>query len=386
MQVYRYLILEDISYATRSANAFQKLSLAVDELKGRIIIPNGHKEWIHEAYQSSVEPVCVPEFMIKRGLRKILQPFIALLIFIKTRKSGYTWILPVSNETSLFAAVLMGVCGADLWLTTWDPPGVSVRNRPNAFARFRCFLMDWLLCQALRRSQGLILNLHHGFCDGRIPQHLMDRVHSFVNGTCVEHCENLARQARKVRARIGINSRVEQDKGCDELRDVIVEVCKRNKEVTVVWIGVGDQRERIVSEIRAAGLGEERVAMPGALEHDEALQLLATATLALNFYHDQPSLRWNYILKAPEFLSLGVPIVMTNTPGAREYVKSGVNGVLIEKQTTSDIADMILRMLQDQALLSKMAKAACEASKQYAWEKINSEIARVIRNAYVGND
>lgn len=385
MDNFRYLISENIRYATRSANAFQKLSLVVDELKGRIIIPNGHKEWIHDAYQDSVDSVRVPEFMLKKGLRKILQPLVTFLVFVRTRRSGFRWILPVSNETSLLAAVIMGIFGADLWLTTWDPPGVSVRDRSDAVARFRCFLMDRLLCFALKHSQGLILNLHPGFCEGRIPQRLMPRVHSFVNGTCVESCRELAKRARKVPARIGINSRVEKGKGCDELRDVILDVCAKNKEVTVVWIGVGDQYDRVVSEIRAAGLGEDRVMMPGSVNHSEALQWLATASLALNFYHDLPSLRWNYVLKAPEFLSLGVPIIMTNTPGAREYVKTGVNGVLIEDLTTSNISSLILRMLQDQTELSNMAKAASEGSLQYSWEKINSEIARVMRNAYAKN-
>lgn len=375
---YRYMVLEEMQYATRSANAFQKIRLVVENLHGRLIVPEGHGDWVHKDFQSAIDFVRVPRFLTSRRLRKIAHPVVAVLIYLQKRRERFCWILPVSNETSIFSSLLLGCFGASLWLTTWDPPGVGVRDRQDRLSRMRCKMMDWLLCVSLRKAKGLILNLHPGFCEGKISKQLMPKVHTFINGTCVAHCKEIARLACKVQGRVGINAQVEIGKGCNELRDVIIGVCRKNENVSVVWIGGGSQFNRILSEIRSAGLGEDRVTMTGPTKHDEALKYLATSSLGLNFYRDVPSLRWNYVLKAPEFLSLGVPLVTTRSPGVEVYITDGLNGVVTKSRDVSDVSEAILSTIATPDKILRMAESASCSAEQFSWDAINKQIASAI--------
>lgn len=378
MRQYRYLVLSDTSYASKNANGYQKLKLVENSLSGRIVIPKGREQWVHAEFRTNAERITLPAFLLTKLMSKIFQPLLALMVAYRYRGSGVRWIYPVSNEFTLGAAWLLGLCGVSPWLVMWDPPGVSLRDGKNRRARVRCAIMDFMLRKAVAVSRGLLLNLHPGFCDGRMTSKQLSKVHCFVNGSQVEACRTVVGDMVKIPGRIGINSQMEPEKGCWRLCEVIERLCRDVPSASIVWIGSGSCYGRIVDRFDSMGLLGRRVFLPGFKPHDEALKLMAASSLGLNFYEDMPSLRWNYVLKLPEFMALGIPIVSPDLPGSREYLLKTGAGELFPAGDVDGAIKAVVKIINDDGLLRDMAKCACEAAAKYSWDRINENIAKVI--------
>ncbi|MCA0132686.1 glycosyltransferase family 4 protein [Winogradskyella alexanderae] len=80
-----------------------------------------------------------------------------------------------------------------------------------------------------------------------------------------------------------------------------------------------------------------------------------------------------------EALSVGLPIITTNTPGCKETVKKGYNGILIEPQNQKSLNDAMEFFLKNKHLIEEMGIN----SRKYAQERfdvkiINKELINLI--------
>jgi len=72
----------------------------------------------------------------------------------------------------------------------------------------------------------------------------------------------------------------------------------------------------------------------------------------------QPSLSEAFSQVIMEAMGVGLPVVATNVGGAGEIIESGVNGVLIEPNDVSAIADEVIRLSGDPELRQRLGRAA----------------------------
>jgi len=368
-----YLLLEDISCYADCSNARQKIRLVGETLKGVVFIPKGRRDLIPpEAKDGNFEEVDAPHGIL------------ALVRFLRARRgklSGFGY--AVSNETTFLKSIVLSLfSGVPTVLFCWDPPGVSVQNRRDIVSRFRIFAMDWLMALAVRCSKGMILNLHPGFLEGRFARSVQRKIFAFPNGTTIEKNLAYANAGKRVPKRFAVACRVNEQKGCWDVANYFVKLYQRDSEVSLVWIGGGKDRE-VYQYLLDKGVPDDHIVMPGDLPRDEALKYIATASWAINMYPDVPSLRWNYVLKAPEFLSFGLPIVTNDVPGIGEYAVDGETGVVFNSGVLDQAVEKTLNALRDGARHEKMCVAARERSLKYDWLLINRAIADRI-NALLG--
>ncbi|HHT9146927.1 MAG: glycosyltransferase family 4 protein [Syntrophales bacterium] len=79
-----------------------------------------------------------------------------------------------------------------------------------------------------------------------------------------------------------------------------------------------------------------------------------------------------------EAAACGRPIVTTNTPGCREIVKNGENGLLVPVRNTLDLADAIQSLIENPELRQKMGARGREiVVSEFAIEKVISETMTV---------
>jgi len=365
---------------TRNANAYQKIRLAVENLHADLLIPAGRKSALpceFQNYEKIVE-MSMPWWL------KMLFPwktgpigmFIALAKWCRTNQK--TLILPVSNEFTLVGAIFATFL-SPIWILCWDPPGVSVRNRNNILSKFRCWIMDCLLCRATQLSRGLILNLHGEFVKD-FNQADRAKVHVFPNGTDYEFNRRCARGIAHIHGRVAVNSTFSRDKGCWNIADLFVQLWHQDNKRSLIWVGAGPEIESVREYFIKRGLPDSSFVL-GKLPHEIALRQLSSCSIALCMYNDIPSLRWNYILKAPEFLSLGIPVVASNLPGVAQYIQNGNNGYLIDPSNTNMILDKLNALLRDEKMLRIMSEFSIHSVQQYDWRIINKEIANKIVEA-----
>ena len=150
-----------------------------------------------------------------------------------------------------------------------------------------------------------------------------------------------------------------------------------DNEVSLVWIGGGLDHE-VFQYMVEKGVPADRLFMPGDIGRDVALPYIATATYGLNLYPDTQNLKWNYLLKLPEFLSFGLPIISNNLPGSLEYVREGVTGIVVQCGNIKEAAERTYELINDPIRTKQMSENAIRLAQQYAWHEINSKMANCI--------
>lgn len=370
MKPVAYPIFGDISCYADCSNARQKVRLAGETLKGLVVVPSGRRDWVPEEYCGPVQEVPFLPRTIWGRLR--------LVRSLRHQIGG--WGRTVSNELTFFEGILLSLfSGVKIVLFCWDPPGNTVRNRSDWVCRFRSWLMDLLMNVAVCVSSGMILNLHPGFLEGRCWARARKKIHVFPNGTTLAKNIQIAAQGQKVPKRFGMACRINELKGCWDAVNFFVALWQRDPEVSLLWVG-GGKTDEVKTALLAKGIPARQLIFPGDLPREKTLPLLATCSFALNFYPDVPSLRWNYLLKAPEFLSMGLPVVTNDLPGIGEYVKDGVTGVVFPTSEIEVGVEKTLRILADPQLEQRLRAQAESHAANYDWLAIHERMAVVIRD------
>lgn len=83
-----------------------------------------------------------------------------------------------------------------------------------------------------------------------------------------------------------------------------------------------------------------------------------------------------------EAMACGVPVVSTRCPsGPDEIINDGVNGLLVPSEDVDALAKVILRLLKDESLRSRLAKAGMKRAEDFRIEKMVSEYEKCFEKA-----
>ena len=154
------------------------------------------------------------------------------------------------------------------------------------------------------------------------------------------------------------------------LEAVAAYVRKYGDDVRLMIVGEGEIKPAVQSQIDRLGLGDI-VKLRGSL-HGAAVQ---------SAYEDSDlllltSTNESFGLVLIEAMTKGLPIVSVNIPAVRNVVTSGVNGLLVEP-VPGAVAAAIHTLLVDRSLYSAVSRNNLAKSRDYGWEVIAEEIARV---------
>jgi glycosyltransferase involved in cell wall biosynthesis len=80
---------------------------------------------------------------------------------------------------------------------------------------------------------------------------------------------------------------------------------------------------------------------------------------------------------------LGRPVVCTECDATRDYVRDGVNGLLVGMSDPMDVREKLMRLASDEALYIKLCAGAREWAEQNAdpvvyRNRINAIVSRVV--------
>lgn len=273
-------------------------------------------------------------------------------------------------------------------LFCWDPPGIYWRDRKDWLARIRCWALNQLQSAAIMCSRVTIFNLHRGFAEANLWRCAVKRCEFFPNGVCLEERLRAVEGIAHVPHRLAINNAFMRGKGCFFVADVLAKLKQNIPDLSIAWVGAdcGDL-EAVREELQAAGFDFAReVVHFGPAGFDESAKVLATASVALNAYPDVPSLRWNYVLKIPEFLAYGLRVVSADLPGSALYGT--------ETFRAGDVDDAVAKLVaafNSSSMPLETEKASkhlnLQTSKphtlsnlsQWDWQTINHQIAEKVR-------
>jgi glycosyltransferase involved in cell wall biosynthesis len=176
-------------------------------------------------------------------------------------------------------------------------------------------------------------------------------------------------------------ARLLQDKGVREFVEAVRLVRRRGVALRAVVAGAPDRSHpHAISETELnAWRAEGVVELPGFVA--EIPELLRAASIAVlpSYYGEGVPL---FLLEA---LASGVPVITTNSPGCRDTVVDGSNGILIPPRDPVALADAIERLSRDEALRAAMGRAGrALAEERFAKEQVGAEVCALYSRIIAG--
>jgi glycosyltransferase involved in cell wall biosynthesis len=145
-------------------------------------------------------------------------------------------------------------------------------------------------------------------------------------------------------------------------------------------------RERVPARLFILGSGE----LEGALRQRIAERKLE-ADVVLCGFQENP---WKYIARADVFvltsryegfgnvlveaMACGVPVVATSSPGTREIVSDGVDGLLVDRHEAAAVAAALERLLTDEALHPRLSAGALASAERFSLPVIAAAYDRAL--------
>jgi glycosyltransferase involved in cell wall biosynthesis len=167
-------------------------------------------------------------------------------------------------------------------------------------------------------------------------------------------------------------------KGVDVLVDAMADV--PGAELVVLG-GLGGEPdfERVRALVGARGL-EARVELRGTLPQVEVAQELSrAAVVAVPFLKTGMTESHTSPLKAFEAMAAGRPIVASDLPSSREFLRDGENALLVPPGDSPALSAALRRLLQDKAQALRLAQAAYAEAPRYSWDARAQKLSELIR-------
>ncbi|MEV1128802.1 glycosyltransferase family 4 protein [Agromyces sp. NPDC049794] len=237
--------------------------------------------------------------------------------------------------------------------------GETVADDHSVFARSA--LLRWALrrglsvaAQVTAPSQFVIddLQANHDLVGGTVVP----------NGVVLDGDDGAEELAPKGRYLLGVG-RLGRMKGFDLLIDAFAHATL-DRDIRLVIAGDGPEQTRLQEAAEKLGLAA-RIEFTGRLDAAAVARAMSNAIAVV-----VPSRMEAFGIVALEAWRSGAPLVMTNRGGAPEFVRDGVDGVLVDAVDTVALAEAISRVAGDEALRAALTAAGLERVDEFTWERV----------------
>jgi glycosyltransferase involved in cell wall biosynthesis len=187
----------------------------------------------------------------------------------------------------------------------------------------------------------------------------------FPWGTDIEHFTQKTVQRSRVETFTLFCSRTwEPIYGVDVLAKAFVKVANAYPDVNLILLGGGSQASKIRQILMNGGV-MQKVHFGGYIAQPDLPRWYHTADLYISPSHVDGS-----SVTLMEALASGLPCLVSDIPGNREWIEDGGNGWLFRDGDVNDLAEKILNAIQNRKLFEKIGLAARKTAEQKAdWKR-----------------
>ena len=156
--------------------------------------------------------------------------------------------------------------------------------------------------------------------------------------------------------------RLKRYKGVEFAFRAVAAARQARSDITLDICGQGDDRARLEALATTLGL-EDAVRFLGFVAEEEKCRLLRQAW-AVVF----PSPKEGWGITNVEAAACGTPALASDSPGLRESVRHGVTGYLVPHGDARALADRMLALAGDPALVERLGRAARSFAEGLSWD------------------
>ena len=152
--------------------------------------------------------------------------------------------------------------------------------------------------------------------------------------------------------------------GVDVLARAFAKVANQHPDVDLILLGGGSQGPRIRQILMSGGV-LDRVHFGGHVGQKDLPRWYHMADLYISPSHVDGS-----SVTLMEALACGLPCLVSDIPGNREWIEDGINGWLFRDGDVNDLAEKILYAIKNRESFEAIGKAARRTAEQKAdWKK-----------------
>jgi len=171
-------------------------------------------------------------------------------------------------------------------------------------------------------------------------------------------------------------SRLSKRKCIDEMIEAVKIVSKKFKNVKLLIVGKGEEKENLQNKIEELGL-QDNVIFTGFISDDDLRDLYATADIFL-----LTSKYEGFGIANCEALSSGTPVITYDTTAASDYIKDGITG-FITNHDVKEFASKINYLLARPDKLKSFSKESRKLIEEgFTWERYAKEHDKILMNRY----
>lgn len=169
--------------------------------------------------------------------------------------------------------------------------------------------------------------------------------------------------------------------------DVLIRAVAQVPEARLVILGgiAGEaDTARVRTLVESSGIAA-RTEMHATVPQARVAEELARASVvAVPFLRSVMTERHTSPLKAFEAMAAGRPMVISDLPSSREFLRDGENALLVPPGDPNALAGALRRLLEDPNLAERLARTAYEEAPRYSWDARATHLADVFREVREG--
>jgi glycosyltransferase involved in cell wall biosynthesis len=164
-------------------------------------------------------------------------------------------------------------------------------------------------------------------------------------------------------------------KGVQYLLSAMKTVHQELPEAKLILVGDGEEREHL--ETLTDGLGiRECVEFAGRVPHEKVEDYMSQAEVFV-----LPSLSEGFPVTILEAMACGLPVVATRVGGVPDIIEDGTNGYLVDTMNQEQIAEALLKLLQDEKLRKDISGNNREEVRKYRWDAVAVMLEGIYQNS-----
>jgi len=203
----------------------------------------------------------------------------------------------------------------------------------------------------------------------------------FIILDCADHKIFLP-EDKKVDKSIIVVSNLVKHEGVDVLLKALAIVKRSHEDFNCTILGDGPRRKSLMELAKELKL-DANVKFVGHIPYQQVPNYLKTAEIGIAAPKNIQG--FELPIKVFEYMSAGLAIIATDTPGLRSVITPNKNGLLFEDSNHEDLANCILTLFENVELRQKLRMAAREdVEKRFNWDsqvdKLRSIMTEIMSN------
>jgi glycosyltransferase involved in cell wall biosynthesis len=146
-------------------------------------------------------------------------------------------------------------------------------------------------------------------------------------------------------------------------------------EAKLILVGDGEEREHLENLTDSLGI-RECVEFAGRVPHERVKDYMNQAEVFV-----LSSLSEGFPVTILEAMACGLPIVATRVGGIPDIIEDGTNGYLVDTMNQEQLAEALLKLLQDEKLRRDISGNNREKAKKYRWDAVAATLEGIYQKS-----